>query len=99
MLNLGCNQLTNLPAEIGQLTSLSGCTQLQSADELAGGDRAARVAEAFVLSNNKLTSLPAEIWQLTSLRDLYLSDNRLTSLPAEIGQLTSLESCTSAAIS
>ena len=65
--------------------------QRQSADELAGGDRAAHVAEGLYLGDNQLTSLPAEIGQLTSLKGCCLNDNKLTSLPAEIGQLTSLE--------
>ena len=72
---------------------------LQSADELAGGDRAAHVAGELYLNDNQLTSLPAEIWQLTSLRVLDLGGNQLTSVPAEIGQLTSLRSCTSTTIS
>ena len=87
---LSDNQLTSVPAEIGQLTSLSGWTSAQSADERAGGDRAAHVAEELCLSGNQLTSLPAEIGQLTSLEELCLSGNQLTSVPAEIGQLTSL---------
>ena len=41
---LSGNQLTSVPAEIGQLTSLRSCTSRQSADERAGGDRAAHVA-------------------------------------------------------
>ena len=122
-MDLAATQLTSLPAEIGQLTSLTvldlrdnQLTSLpaeiwaahvadgvvprrQSADELAGGDRAAHLAERLDLSGNQLTSVPAEIGQLTSLTELHLSRNQLTSLPAEIGQLTSLESWTSAAIS
>ena len=38
------NQLTSVPAEIGQLTSLRVVPPRQSADERAGGDRAAHVA-------------------------------------------------------
>ena len=57
-----------LPAEIGQLTSLRELgPQRQSADERAGGDRAAQVAEGLYLADNRLTSVPAEIGQLTSL--------------------------------
>ena len=48
-LNLTSNQLTSVPAEIGQLTSLRELCLRQSADELAGGDRAARVAEELDL--------------------------------------------------
>jgi leucine-rich repeat protein SHOC2 len=58
-----------VPAEIGQLTSLRRVAPpRQSADELAGGDRAAHVADGVGSLDNKLTSLPAEIGQLTSLR-------------------------------
>ena len=91
VLGLNRNQLTSLPVEIGQLTSLDGVEpQPQSADERAGGDRAAHVAEGVVPRRNQLTNLPAEIGQLTSLERLVLTANKLTSLPAEIGQLTSL---------
>ena len=73
----------------------------QSAVELAGGDRAAHVAEeaeirqltaleTLKLGGNQLTRLPAEFGQLSSLRELSLLGNELTSLPAEIWQLTSL---------
>ena len=44
-LNLRGNQLTSVPAEIGQLTALRVLDlERQSADELAGGDRAAHGA-------------------------------------------------------
>ena len=42
---LNDNQLTSLPAEIGRLTSLTSWPRRQPADEPAGGDRAAHLAE------------------------------------------------------
>ena len=71
-LNLNSNQLTSLPAEIGQLTSLEELyLGEQSADERAGGDRAAHVAGGgWSSASNQLTSVPAEIGQLTSLEEL-----------------------------
>ena len=62
-----------VPAEIGQLTSLRSWTSRQPADELAGGDRAAHLADGLDLDCNQLTSVPAEIGQLTSLKELYLA--------------------------
>ena len=63
-LNLYDNQLTSVPAEIGQLTSLRVGPLAQSADEPAGGDRAAHVAEAVEPHANQLTSVPAAVDEL-----------------------------------
>ena len=79
-----------MPAEIGQLTSLEELASTTTADESAGGDRAAHLAEGVGPRRNQLTSVPAEIGQLTSLTVLDLDGNQLTSVPAEIWQLTSL---------
>ena len=90
-LDLDGNQLTSLPAEIGQLTSLReldlGGNQLTSLPAEIGQLTS---LEKLDLDGNQLTSVPAEIGQLTSLEQLGLDSNQLTSLPAEIGQLTSL---------
>ena len=56
-----------VPAEIGRLSALRVLASPQSADEPAGGDRAAHLADGVVPHRNQLTSLPAEIGQLTSL--------------------------------
>ena len=90
-LNLGDNQLTSLPAEIGQLTSLRELN-------LRGNQLTSLPAEIWRLTSlqvlglarNQLTSLPADIGRLTSLRELFLQHNQLTSVPADIWQLTSL---------
>ena len=91
-LNFGNNQLTSIPAQIWQLTSLEGLdlisdNQLTSLPAEIGQLTSLR---RLYIGGNKLTSVPAEIGQLTALRELGLHNNQLTSVPAEIGQLTSL---------
>ena len=89
--DLSNRELTALPPEIAQLTSL---WELR----LDGNQLTALPPEIGQLTNlgtltldgNQLTALPPEIAQLTSLRRLTLDGNRLTALPPEIGQLTSL---------
>jgi len=91
-LSLYNNQLTSLPAEIGNLTNLQelylGYNQLTSLPAEIGN--LTNLQELY-LWNNQLTSLPAEIGNLTNLQKLYLGNNQLTSLPAEIGNLTNLK--------
>ena len=90
-LDLNALSLTNLPPEVGQLSSL---TQLS----LGGNQLTSLPPEIGLLSSltllqvweNQLTSLPPEIGQLSALTELYLGGNQLTSLPPEIGQLSSL---------
>ena len=84
-----------IPAEIGQLTHLTGIN-LQF-NELTGAIPAEigqlTKLELLFLAANKLTGpIPPEISQLTNLTDLELAaGNRLTgSIPAELSQLTNL---------
>ena len=92
-LNLGYNQLTSVPAEIGQtsgtLTSMPAeigqlSLQRQSADELAGGDRAAHVAGEVGAQRESADEHAGGDWAARP------RENLLTSVPAEIGQLTLL---------
>ena len=92
-LDLSGNNLTALPPEIGQLTSLRSLNlngnQLSSLPAEIGQ---LTQLQSFNLNFNQLSSLPAEIGQLTQLQSLHLHNNQLSSLPAEIGQLTQLQS-------
>ena len=90
-LDLSGIELTELPAEIGQLTKLTKLyLRNNSLSNLPAEIGQLTNLTYLYLSNNSLSSLPAEIGQLTKLTKLYLSDNSLSSLPAEIGQLTNL---------
>ena len=91
-LSLSGNELTELPAEIGQLRNLRflmlDSNRLTELPDSIGN--LTNIEDLFV-NNNQLTELPESIGNLTSLTSLRLFNNELTELPAEIGQLTSLE--------
>ncbi len=90
-LDLSKRNLTSVPAEVTQLTSLTSLNL--SFNELTSLPvEITRLTNltSLNLNNNRLPSLPAEVTRLTSLTDLSLSRNQLTSLPAEIKRLTKL---------
>ncbi|MEP0930205.1 leucine-rich repeat domain-containing protein [Leptolyngbya sp. PL-A2] len=78
------NEITSLPAEIGQLQNLK---TLQ-----ASGNWRYKYRDSYPTATpgNQLSALLPEIGQLTSLQRLDISSNQLSALPPEIGQLTSL---------
>ncbi len=92
-LELRDQEITELPSEIGQLTSLThldlGGNQLTAVSPEIGQLTNLR---ALNFASNQLTAVPPEIGQLTSLIYLNLSRNQLTAVPPEIGQLASLAS-------
>jgi internalin A len=83
--------LTQVPPEIGQLSSLRGLyirnNKLTSLPPEIGQLQA---LTQLVLDNNQLTSLPPEIGQLSGLMQLSICKNQLTSLPPEIHQMSAL---------
>ena len=79
MLDLRDNELTSLPAEIGQLTSLVGLwlgdNQLTSLPAEIGQLTS---LEMLYLQNNKQTSVPAEIGQLRAAGCTVVLDDGVT---------------------
>ena len=83
--------LTSLPAQIGNLTTLTSLNFSGNGLEslpVEIGDLTALTKLNLV--GNRLESLPARIGDLTALTWLNLSDNQLESLPDGIGNLTAL---------
>lgn len=92
VLSLATNQLTRLPADIGQLAKLKElCVSENRLVELPPQIGQLVNLEILWLNDNVLGGLPAEIRQLGKLRNLHLQENRLTELPPEIGKLANLQ--------
>jgi Leucine-rich repeat (LRR) protein len=88
--------LTNLPDEIGNITSLEKLElQNNAIEEIPTTINGLTSLIELRLEGNELTSLPTTIGGLTSLETLYLSqqsyNNKITSLPEEIGDLANLK--------
>jgi Leucine-rich repeat (LRR) protein len=88
--NLANRELTALPPEMTQLTSLRelwlGGNQLTALPPEIGQLTSLRT---LGLGGNQLTALPAEIGQLTNLHRLELGGNQLSALPREVANLLS----------
>ena len=82
------NPLTSLPAEIGQLASLTELRLYNNQLTILPAEIGQLTSlEWLHLDGNQLTSVPAEIGQLTSLRQLILDCNKLRSVPAALCDL------------
>ncbi|CAG8454763.1 12547_t:CDS:2 [Ambispora gerdemannii] len=90
-LQICCNELTSIPAEIGymkNLEQLDVCkNRLTSIPDTIGF---LHKLQELKLSENQLTSIPSSIGSLKKLGTLYLDSNRITELPPEIGQIKTL---------
>jgi internalin A len=90
-LDLSWNQLSELPAEITQLSNLTTLDlSFNQLSELPAEITQLSNLTTLDLRNNQLSELPAEITQLSNLTTLDLSFNQLSELPAEITQLSNL---------
>jgi Leucine-rich repeat (LRR) protein len=89
VLYLSNNNLTYLPKEIGDLTTLEEL--LIDQNRLAGplSKEIGKLTNLYVLdmSQNLISSIPPEIGQLKKLKILDLNTNNLTTLPEEIFEL------------
>jgi internalin A len=91
-LDLSNKNLSQLPSEIWQLTSLQQLFLVSNElCELPPEIGQLTSLQQLYLSYNQLSQLPSEIGQLTSLQQLTLFNNQLCELPPEIGRLTSLQ--------
>ena len=91
-LDLGQNALSEIPPEIGRLTSLRVLNLVGNAlDRLPNEICALEKLEILGLKSNKLSSLPECIGNLGAMRALFITDNSITELPKSIGDLHHLK--------
>jgi internalin A len=90
-LDLNNLELTRVPPEIGQLSTLE-VLQLfgNQLRELPPEIGQLSALDTLYLIENQLSELPPEIGQLSALSVLQLDDNQLCELPPELGQLSEL---------
>ncbi|MDB9427292.1 COR domain-containing protein [Microcystis aeruginosa CS-564/01] len=91
-LDLSIKNLTEIPPEIPQLTSLQYL--------YLRNNRISEIPEALAhltslqhlnLRNNQISEIPEALTQLTSLQRLILSNNQISEIPEALAQLTSLQ--------
>jgi Leucine-rich repeat (LRR) protein len=91
-LDLGHNQLVELPVELGNLTAITDFLYLHD-NQLESLPRTLeRLQELRYLniSNNRFLEFPEQICQMSSLVELRATDNQFSGLPISIGKLSRL---------
>ena len=91
-LALSGRNLTEIPPEIAQLTSLQILVlknnQIREIPEALAQLTSLQI---LVLNNNQIREIPEALAQLTSLQRLYLSYNQIREIPEALAHLTSLQ--------
>jgi Leucine-rich repeat (LRR) protein len=90
-LALVSQRLTEVPAEVRQLTNLrylflAGNSIKELPQWLPENSKIVEIG----LSGNRFTTFPRELLQMTNLEDLHLGGNSIAELPDDIGRLASL---------
>jgi Leucine-rich repeat (LRR) protein len=91
-LNLGCNNLTSIPDEIGTISTLKVFWAEDNqipAIPLALFEL--QQLQVLRLSGNQIPEIPADIWKLQALQSLAVDNNLLTEIPGSIGQVSKLQ--------
>jgi len=91
-LNLGYNELSELPTSLGDILSLK---RIWLEDNLLGPKFPSSLLKltnltTLTLSGNHIQEIPETIQNLTHLEELSIASNQLSSLPYGIGSLTKL---------
>ncbi len=90
-LHLGDQNLTKLPPELFQLTTLTKLYLYNNRLTSLPPEIGQLTNLTFLdLKDNQLSSLPSRINQLINLKKLWVEDNQLASLPSEIEKLANL---------
>mmetsp|Transcript_19856 Transcript_19856/g.35302 ORF Transcript_19856/g.35302 Transcript_19856/m.35302 type:complete len:286 (+) Transcript_19856:259-1116(+) len=92
-LDVGRNDLHELPAELAQLTSLTSLVAEDNHLEKIGAGILGLVGlKNLRLSGNKIRSIPAEIASLKDLETVFLDNNLIDAVPEAFGELKALQS-------
>ncbi|KAJ1927464.1 hypothetical protein IWQ60_002887, partial [Tieghemiomyces parasiticus] len=90
-LQLCCNQLITVPAELGYMRNLTVLDLARNRlTHLPAAIGYLSKLVALTLTDNYLTTLPPTVGRLPKLTVLHLANNRLTALPPELGRLHAL---------
>ncbi len=91
-MSLKHNDMTGIPAEIGQLANLQELDySFNNLDTMPNEIKNMRGLRKLSLAHNRYREFPKEMWHIPNLEYLDLSYNDLSSLPDEISQLRRLK--------
>ncbi|MBE9092012.1 leucine-rich repeat domain-containing protein [Microcystis aeruginosa LEGE 11464] len=91
-LDLSIKNLTEIPPEIADLTSLQGLfLDNNQISEIREALAQLTSLQVLNLNNNQISEIPEALAHLTSLQELDLSINQISEIPEALAQLTSLQ--------